>query len=165
MAAELVKPASPRLCNVAALDTHSGPPLHPKSIPDLHRALDIASNMPESVVMESLSLSDGQPYHRRSEQFYPSKDRRHRSPRLPTPENSRSSKETFESTSPYESGPAVRDLLQRHGPERNMSLGLPHGPTHFRRDSRNTGAPHSPPYGSGDLQQKVSLPPLKTVSG
>ncbi|KAF7196347.1 Homeobox protein TGIF1 [Pseudocercospora fuligena] len=120
--------------------------------------------MPESVIMESLSLSDGQPYHRHSEHYYHSKDRRHRSPRLPTPENSRSSNEALDSTSPYEGGPAIRNLLSRPGPERTMSLGLPHGATHFRRDSRNTGAPHSPPYGSGDMQ-KPSLPPLKTVLG
>ncbi|PPJ50974.1 hypothetical protein CBER1_06847 [Cercospora berteroae] len=109
--------------------------------------------MPDTVIMESLTLNEGTPYQR----HYQSRDRRYRSPRLPTPEASRSSKEALDTA--YDNGPL---LTRPYLGER--SIGIPDGPTHSRRDSRNTNAPHSPPYQNGD-GQKPSLPPLKTVLG
>ncbi|KAM3416978.1 hypothetical protein BST61_g8563 [Cercospora zeina] len=103
--------------------------------------------------MESLTLNEGTPYQR----HYQSRDRKYRSPRLPTPEASRSSKEALDTA--YENGPL---LTRPYLGER--SLGIPDGPIHYRRDSRNTNVPHSPPYQNGDAQ-KPSLPPLKTVLG
>lgn len=102
--------------------------------------------------MESLTLNDGTPYQR----HYQSRDQRYRSPRLPTPDTSRSSRETL--VNPYDNGSFARPTSGER------SLGIPNGPIHYRRDSRNTAAPHSPPYQNGE-GQKPSLPPLKTVCG
>lgn len=104
-----------------------------------------------SLTMESLTLNDGTPYQR----HYHYRDQKPRSPRLPTPDVSRSSRETL--VGPYDNGPF---FLRPSSGER--SLGIPNGPTHYRRDSRNTVIPHSPPYLNGE-GQKPSLPPLKTV--
>lgn len=106
-----------------------------------------------SLTMESLTLNDGTPYQR----HYHYRDQKPRSPRLPTPDVSRSSRETL--VGPYDNGPF---FLRPSSGER--SLGIPNGPTHYRRDSRNTVIPHSPPYLNGE-GQKPSLPPLKTVLG
>ncbi|KAK4502840.1 hypothetical protein PRZ48_006266 [Zasmidium cellare] len=46
----------------------------------------------------------------------------------------------------------------------HTSLGIPGSSGHYRRDSGNANAPHSPPYRLTD-EQKPSLPPLKTVLG
>lgn len=113
--------------------------------------------------MESLTLDDGRPYARRPE-HYRLKDRRNRSSRLPTPEDSQSSNEGLDGRSPPETEPPVRDLNMRSLPvERYAAYGMSSGANHDRRDSRNTGAPYSPPYRSSE-SQKPSLPPLKTVS-
>ncbi|USW52067.1 Putative Homeobox domain-containing protein [Septoria linicola] len=109
--------------------------------------------MPESVIMESLTLNDRTPYSR----HYLPRDRRYRSPRLPTPDASRSSRETFES--PYDNP----SILARANLD-DRSLGISHEHAHYRRDNRNAAAPHSPPYQNGE-GQKPSLPPLKTVLG
>lgn len=111
--------------------------------------------------MESLSLNERRSYHRYTEHYH-AKDRRHRSPRLPTPEDSRSSNETIDGHSPRETAPPGRDYLRAGMGDDNASLGVPGSNGHYRRDSGNANAPHSPPYRLMD-EQKPSLPPLKTV--
>lgn len=111
--------------------------------------------------MESLSLNERHSYHRYSGHYH-TKDRRHRSPRLPTPEDSRSSNETFHGQSPRGNAAPVRDLLRPGIGDSNASLGIPSSNGHYRRDSANANTPHSPPYRLTD-EQKPSLPPLKTV--
>lgn len=100
------------------------------------------------VAMESLTLDDGHSYQRYQDHLR-SKDRRHRSPRLPTPETSRSGND---SQSPPDSSHPARDLLARSGG----------GVAHMRHDSHNSAGQPSPPYRSTDMM-KPSLPPLKTV--
>lgn len=111
--------------------------------------------------MERLSLNERRSYHRYAE-HYNGKDRRHRSPRLPTPEDSRSSNETIDGHSPRETAPPVCDYLRAGMGDDNTSLGIPGSSGHYRRDSGNANGPHSPPYRLTD-NQKPSLPPLKTV--
>lgn len=112
--------------------------------------------------MESLTLNDGRVFGRQTEHIY-LKDRRYRSPRLPTPEDSRTSNDAFDDRSPPDTRNQPRELLQPIITSRNGIVGIPAEPSHGRRDSRNTAAPHSPPYHVMD-GQKPSLPPLKTAS-
>lgn len=114
--------------------------------------------------MESLTLADGQQHYRRSE-HYRSKDRRHRSSRLPTPDDSQSqsSNDAMDSRSPSDAGLQIRTAYARPPlPDQDVVMGGT-GAVHLRRDSRNTTVPYSPPYRAGD-GQKPSLPPLKTAS-
>ncbi|CZT25649.1 uncharacterized protein RCC_11318 [Ramularia collo-cygni] len=98
--------------------------------------------------MESLTLDDGQSYHRYQARMR-LKDHRH-PPRLPTPETSRSGND---SQSPPDSSHPARDPMLRSG-----------GVTHMRHDSHNSAGQPSPPYRQTDMQ-KLSLPPLKTILG
>lgn len=131
-----------------SLRTLSALHVHPSASPSLPSP-PTAGRL--SHTMESLTLNDGTPYQR----HYHYRDQKPRSPRLPTPDVSRSSRETL--VGPHDNGPF---FLRPSSGER--SLGIPNGPTHYRRDSRNTVIPHSPPYLNGE-GQKPSLPPLKTV--
>lgn len=92
--------------------------------------------------MESLTLDDGRSSLYRYQDHLRSKDHRHRSPRLPTPETSRSGND---SQSPPD----------RSHPARN-------GVGHVRHDSHISAGQPSPPYRAMDMH-KPSLPPLKTV--
>lgn len=98
--------------------------------------------------MESLTLDDGQTYQRYQDRLR-LKDRKRRSPRLPTPETSRSGDD---SQSPPDSSHPVRNIMMGSA-----------GVGHMRHDSRNSAGQPSPPCRAMDMQ-KPSLPPLKTVS-
>ena len=116
--------------------------------------------------MEGLSLRERQRYcdtvfatgYSRSE---------HRSPRLPTPETSRSSYDHCDSDPPSETmedASSTSDMLSRPLP-----LGSVHQTNEVdqrylaRQRSRNHGRMYSPPYRNCDVG-RPSLPPLKTVS-
>lgn len=87
-----------------------------------------------------------------------------RSPRLPTPETSRSSYDAVEETdSPrsHRRAAPLHALLSQQSPDgRTMDPG---DGSRFR-NPRIQSAPHSPPYAVAD-SQKPSLPPLKTLLG
>lgn len=101
--------------------------------------------------MAGVSLRESQYYsHPRRKQ--PTAGSQGLSPRLPTPEASRSSYETYDSDSP---GDAARRASTSYGQSDSWS-----DKTRSRRDSRNQ---YSPPYQTSDVQ-RPSLPPLKTVS-
>jgi len=111
--------------------------------------------------MEGLTLSER--YLPSSRCYSQQPPYRYWSPRLPTPEPSRSSNEAFQIfvNAEVPRRAPVHDLLSRSSPQGRDTSFRDSSDPHSSR--RHGPAPHSPPYQTTDFQ-KPSLPPLKTVS-
>lgn len=107
-------------------------------------------------------------YSRSSGHYHPRRtDSRRCSPRLPTPEASRSSNGSLDEQIPRDyirRGPPVHALLSGYSPARETTTTTEPGfnGTPFGREGPRYAAPQSPPYPPVD-HHKPSLPPLKTV--
>lgn len=106
----------------------------------------------------------------RSNWFYDQRrtDSRRCSPRLPTPEASRSSNGSLDEQIPRDykrRGAPIPALLSEYSPTRPaISADASFRGAAYMRDGRRCAEPQSPPYQAAD-RQRPSLPPLKTVCG
>lgn len=105
-------------------------------------------------------------YYRQSVVYTPRiRDHRRLSPRLPTPEASRSSNGSLDEQIPRtytRNGMRICSLLSNDRPDCHDSAGQSRDGAAVHDDRHHRSRPRSPPYQPAD-SQKPSLPPLKTV--
>jgi hypothetical protein len=113
-----------------------------------------------------MGFTEPMDYYRQTVAFTPRREHRRRSPRLPTPEASRSSNGSLDEQIPRtyaRNGMRICSLLTSDQNDRSNDFSGPvYGSATAHPERRHHTAPRSPPYQGLD-HQKPSLPPLKTV--